>query len=455
MQNQASSNVIALDKGGKSQSKPIKQSHSKLLLGCRQLILDRLARAIPGMMDQVGDSLFELAEKADTNRTQAHYFEAMREVRLKRTAMEDLYREKLTTSFEEKKRRASNSHPDFQLPDPDEFNLGLVDNEDLEESLAVTNMVSKIKMRCKAELFELDARVGRLLNNANLSADDNPLGPKTICDAFKNACDRIEAGIEVKLIVLKLFDKHVVSEAADIYTEINAYLIKHGVLPKIPAGFKKQPGQRAAAEHRSEPRPGESALRQEPGSFEPIPDNQRVGGGSPQWSGGVPKRGGGGGDFSPGGATIGLEQMIYQLTSGTDISSDEFDTTFDRVSNEDMLRNLTSLQQGEHAAIGGIDAALVASGTVNVLPRIKSSPVAKDLSQVDNIMIDVVSLMFRFHPGGSRDRARDKSFDRPLADPDPQSCHPGQAVLLQPISFGPKAVELPRRGGAQGQLTPE
>ena len=69
MQNQVSSNVVTLEKN--SSSRPVKESDSKLLAGCRQLILERLGRAIPGMMDQVDDSLFELAEKADTNRTQA------------------------------------------------------------------------------------------------------------------------------------------------------------------------------------------------------------------------------------------------------------------------------------------------------------------------------------------------------------------------------------------------
>lgn len=381
--------------GKNSSRRPVKESDSKLLAGCRQLILERLGRAIPGMMDQVDDSLFELAEKADTNRTQAHYFEAMREVRLKRIAMEDLYREKLTSSFEEKMARSQKSHPDFQLPDHNEFNLGLVDNEDLEESLAVTNMVGKIKIRCKEELFGLETRVGQLLNNPNLSEDDNPLGPKTVCDAFKNACDKIQAGIEVKLIVLKLFDKHVVSEAAEIYTELNAYLIKHGVLPKLPNTIKKRPGRRLAAQARVDPRSAEPAVRGERGFFEPIPDNQRVGDGGGGWAGGGPSWGDGG-DSRLAGAAMGLEQLIHQLTSGAEISSDDFDTTYDRFSSEDVLRNLTSLQQGAESGIGDIDGALVASGTVNVLPNIKSSSVATNLSHLDNIMIDVVSMMFDF-----------------------------------------------------------
>lgn len=395
MQNQAPSNVVKLEKSSNPSRRLVKESDSKLLAGCHQLILERLGRAIPGMMDQVDDSLFELAEKADTNRTQAHYFEAMREVRLKRTAMEDLYREKLATSFEEKMSRSRNSHPDFQLPDQHEFNLGLVDNEDLEESLAVTNMVAKIKMRCKEELFGFDTRVGQLLNNPNLSEDDNPLGPKTVCDAFKNACDRIQAGIEVKLIVLKLFDKHVVSEAADIYTELNAYLIKHGVLPKLPTTIKKRPAKRPNSQLRADPRTTEPATRGERGFFEPIPDNQRVAGGGPNWDGSGPSSDSSG-NSRMAGTRVGLEQLIHQLTYGVEIYRDDFDTTYDRFSGEDVLRSLTSLQQGGESGIGDIDSALVASGTVNVLPRIKSSSVATSLSHVDNIMIDVVSMMFDF-----------------------------------------------------------
>jgi len=125
---------------------------------CRDKLLTHLNAVVPKMLDQVDDSLFALAEKTVNNEHQARYFEAMREVRKRRSDMESTFRLSFASNIDKKMTRNKDTQALFQLPDLNDFSLGLVNNEDLEESLAVTSMVAKIRTQCKDELFALDRR---------------------------------------------------------------------------------------------------------------------------------------------------------------------------------------------------------------------------------------------------------------------------------------------------------
>ncbi|MEM7315943.1 MAG: DUF1631 family protein, partial [Planctomycetota bacterium] len=215
-----------------------------VLTECRELLSKRLFDAWPAMMDQADDALFNLAEQATDNRSQEQHFEAMRHVRLQRTAMEAKFKSSVSDGVVEQK-----PSPESQNVTPFDglstMELSLIDNDDLEESLAVTNMVEKIKSNCQRDLFALNRRVAVLLGDADLP---NPFGPQVICNAFREACDELELPIELRLLVLKLFDRHVVSEVTAIYAQLNEVLVDRGILPEIRAEIKRTPTQSRSGE---------------------------------------------------------------------------------------------------------------------------------------------------------------------------------------------------------------
>ncbi len=208
---------------------------------CCAIALKHFLRDLPEMLDQVDDALFLLAEKADHDNTQKLYFDAMREVRIKRPGIEKHFKDYLLDEFEAVSHVRRVGGAVSQSLDVTGPGLSLVEDDVLEESLAVTNMANRITGLCKDELFALDMRIGWLLDDAALEEHNNPLAPRSICEAFDRACSDIEAGTEIKLIVLKLFDKHMVATVQSIYQEINQYLVRNDILPYIRAEVKKQP----------------------------------------------------------------------------------------------------------------------------------------------------------------------------------------------------------------------
>ena len=59
-----------------------------MLNAVRSIASKRLQQWIGNMFEHVDDALFDLAEKAENNAAQMHYFDGMREVRKRRPAIE-------------------------------------------------------------------------------------------------------------------------------------------------------------------------------------------------------------------------------------------------------------------------------------------------------------------------------------------------------------------------------
>jgi len=122
------------------------------------MALTHLPVSLKAALDQIDDALFEIANKADNSDRQNRYFDAMRELRMKRDDFEkdffDTFSEEFANSLVEDHINASDK-VDFAST----LELSLVDTDEVEESLAVTNFVESVNSRCREELFGLDKRM--------------------------------------------------------------------------------------------------------------------------------------------------------------------------------------------------------------------------------------------------------------------------------------------------------
>ncbi|MGR8919746.1 MAG: DUF1631 family protein, partial [Gammaproteobacteria bacterium] len=231
---------------------------AKLQRQCRELALTRLGELLAGMLDQVDDALFELADKSVNNEEQTRYFDAMRDVRLKRSEIEQGYRRHCETRFPLGPRiEALADEPPgaggIGASSGDAHSLSLVGNDELEETLAINNMVEKAEASFADELFALDQRMATLYQPGAGAASDNPVSPRHLCDAFRDAFQAVDTTIEIRLLVHKLFDKFVASALAELYQELNHFLANKGVLPTVRArGHAAPVSARGAA--RAKPR---------------------------------------------------------------------------------------------------------------------------------------------------------------------------------------------------------
>lgn len=413
-----------------------------LLSACRELADKELRALLASMFDSADDALFELADKSVNNAEQARYFDAMREVRLKRSGLERRFSEACARHFAPHT-PAVPAPMAVASPAEGGLTLSLVANDDLEETLAVSNMVAKLDATGADELHALDQRMAKLVDRA-VDGDEpvNPLAPRYLCEAFREACDELEAGIEVKLLILKLFDKFVVSALPRFYHEINAFLVREGILPTVRGRTAGNPVASRGNANRAPRAPGApgaagasgDAAGMPGGGFVggpgdtlhdgPVVGGGVVGGGVVGGSGAAAMGGTGGGGWTHGGGIADPFPAVGPATGGTilnGVPAQELLATLQSVMTAQgaralsgqaaaggdaaaTLAMLTQIQHGGMVAAAGadggeggthlLDPALLAAGTTNILREIKQTPVANAMGEVDGMMIDIVAMLF-------------------------------------------------------------
>ncbi|MCU1718117.1 DUF1631 domain-containing protein [Pseudomonas sp. 5P_3.1_Bac2] len=201
-----------------------------VLAQVRDKAAQQLRGALQALFDNADDSLFEMADRALSNAEQNAFFEAMRDLRLKRKGIEREFLHKMLEAFASLNQYQLNLSPSLDKVSFD--SLALVQNDALEESVAVESMVAKVLARDAAALNQFSARLNVIVTQ-KLDSQNNPLGPSCLSGLFLDACAGLGVEIKVKLIILKLFEKYVLSELDQLYAEANQALIAAGVLPEL------------------------------------------------------------------------------------------------------------------------------------------------------------------------------------------------------------------------------
>ena len=225
------SNIVSLSQ----RLDPSSERGGALLNTVRDIAGRRLQLLINGMFEHVDDALFDLAEKAENNAAQMHYFDGMREVRKRRPMVERSFLAQVTRDLSEfaTNFRSAASSPNTPILPVGSVELSLVADNELEESLAITSMIGKNETRLTRELFAVNQRLSVIYGGIKIDDGSNPVGPSALSQAFRQAMRELSAEMRVKLIIYKLFDRYVLASLDELYQEINAELIRAGVLPQL------------------------------------------------------------------------------------------------------------------------------------------------------------------------------------------------------------------------------
>lgn len=200
----------------------------------RRFSQEGLKDLIRVLMESVDDALFELSDKVDNDRERNMYFEAMREIRLKRDGIRQNFDYEMQRCFD----YFVKGKP-AEVEQDDEEELTLVELDDLEDAIAIENMISKARPHFEDELFAVTERLKIVLRRDEICEDENPLDPKAICDSFHNASELLDTDIQVKLIFYKLFEKYVMNNLGHFYHELNEHFVAKGVLPGFKADHER------------------------------------------------------------------------------------------------------------------------------------------------------------------------------------------------------------------------
>jgi hypothetical protein len=328
----------------------------------------QLKQALQGLFDNADDSLFEMADRAISNAEQNAFFEAMRDLRLKRKNIERGFLQRIFEAFATLNQYEIGKP--VQLDSVAYDSLSLVQNDDLEESVALDSMVSKVLGRDSLALGHLTARLNALVSK-KIEDKSNPLGPRELCAGFLDACRSLGVEIKVKLIIFKLFERYVLTDLDQLYAEVNQLLVTAGVLPELQSAPPRRTPNRSSAAPRGASEAGTGTdVAGEVGSYSEE-GMQEV---------------------------FGVLQELLAQVRGSGMPARELPAGAVPISSNDLLRLLSHMQQRlpEQAGVAADDLGL-RNQLETLLGRASAkSGKARVVGEVDEDVINLVSMLFEF-----------------------------------------------------------
>lgn len=249
-----------------------------ILEKCHDLVSERVSDALTEMFDEADEALTAFGSLSRDPEASKLYEVTRAKVISKREAIVTQFRNRFLREFQERVNRVKKIGGKFT--EIDLSSLEPVAEDDLNESLKFDAMASRLCQYCDEELLALDQRVGVLVGDADLQSKDNPFTPRAIVDAYKHTCRQIDSNVDVRMVLLKLFDDHVLDEIRGVYKAVNALLIKNSILPKIRFSVERRKDRRRAPS--GEQRPGNVSRAAETDNIPQELTNTNLGGGMNQ-----------------------------------------------------------------------------------------------------------------------------------------------------------------------------
>jgi hypothetical protein len=193
-----------------------------------------LRELLQELFNNADDALFEMADRSRNDSDQNLFFDSMRQLRLHRSQILTEFYEFFSNNFESLYNEPDfNSTDDAMDVDAPEQALSLLQNEDLEMSVAVSGIVSKVTSQFSLQITQLTRRLDAVCARTSVTERRNPLGPYRLADAFVEATRKVEIHIKVRIILLKLFERFVMERLGSCYDAANRTLADAGVLTDL------------------------------------------------------------------------------------------------------------------------------------------------------------------------------------------------------------------------------
>ena len=378
-----------------------------ILRACHDLAVEHLSCSIKQALSPICAELNKIADKAANSHRRNHYVDAAQELLSKNIYFE----EDVVAKFREQSQHAlvpinkrtlvaENTVLDTMTE------LSLVDSNEMEESLAVTNFIENLKGQCREDLFALECRTMLLLGDTGSSADSLPFGPQAIGNAFKHACGQLAADVEIKCALYKLIGRFTASDLRELYRALNSYLIKCNILPSISmSAMCPRYGQRKSfdaidsrlGEKRSNALTERSRgnrrayfSKDAPSSYAAIKSELTAPVCGTSANVRHTQTNGAYSPFNERGSQTNDQVKSEEETPGHADTS-RFVETLTQIQNSD----LSMLYKPNDVCVGR-PRSKPQAGTVNVLHTLRDSDIVGDISESDGTILDIIAMLFDF-----------------------------------------------------------
>lgn len=225
-------------------------SDKNLLSSIERLASQKLSEVLDEFFSKADEVLFTESEKAEHSNYQATFLATMRDLRENRSEIARRYQNQLGKCFKNILLPQTTGDSDALALKAD-FELSLVNDDDLELGMARDSIVNKCNQQFEATLAVLDARfccsVGQseLLKDETLDQKDlanyNPVSAERLRECFVEAIAELDTELPVLIVLYKIYERALLNAGEGFYDSVNAFFLRSGVLKDyIPRCLAKE-----------------------------------------------------------------------------------------------------------------------------------------------------------------------------------------------------------------------
>jgi hypothetical protein len=224
-----------------------------------QNVFDKIAALAVPMIEQAcaealskaDDALFDLSQRGQGDGSQQQYFEAMREIRVARSQMEQRFHDHIAGAFQEFKEPGGSAEGNIYKHGKSGTTLSLLAEEDLEEQLAGEQTTNTISRRYKHMIEPIDNVMARMAITMHpiIDRSNNPISPEHMTKAFREALTGVSVGAEVKLVLLKLYERELLHMLDGFYPEVAKVLSEAGYMKGTDSATPRAPAAAPESGH--------------------------------------------------------------------------------------------------------------------------------------------------------------------------------------------------------------
>lgn len=175
--------------------------------------------------------LNENIDKSKTNQEHLVGMDNLREFRVNSDRLKQNFSDQIDNGFSAFKDKSLATH--LREPDPKESIWSLIDNDELEETIAIKTIAHESNIEYQEDIWQLEKRFGSINSGNTVNEHNNPISPLQFCVALRSTLAIISITTVSKLSAYKVFASLIYTYLEPLYSTTNEYFISEGILPNL------------------------------------------------------------------------------------------------------------------------------------------------------------------------------------------------------------------------------
>jgi len=200
------------------------------LKACQSLTASHAQQAFKEYIRHLDDALSSSIDKAKSNSEETQLREIQRSLRVNQQELERYFCGYISEGFVKFKKGELQTNVGADGADDE---LSLVDNDDLEEAIAISSISQRADSYFAEPLWALNQRFAVLNGGEHVTEASNPAAPIQFCESLRKSLKLLTLSPNVKQLAYRVYDDQLIKIVHHVTEEVNQYLRNEGVLPHL------------------------------------------------------------------------------------------------------------------------------------------------------------------------------------------------------------------------------